>query len=115
MRHVPLRAASTNHSRATLLLRNTLSIIKSNGMGMRLSTGCSIVEAYEGRLRVISNSPIRDVFQFILCSEPQRPPTYFRKCNADRSSPASWQLRLEDICGGWIFSYDLLATRFHDE
>jgi hypothetical protein len=41
-----------------------LSITKSNGMGMRLSTWCSIVEAHEGRLWVISDSPIGDVFQF---------------------------------------------------
>jgi hypothetical protein len=88
-----------------------LSITKSNGVGMRLSTWCSIVEAHEGRLWVISNSPIVTFFNL----EPQRPPTYFRKCNADPSSPAASQLRSEDMCRGWIFSYDLLAIRFHDE
>jgi hypothetical protein len=54
---------------------------QSNSMGMRQSTWCSIVEAHEGRLRVIPNTPISGVLFYAL--KPQRPPAYFREYNAD--------------------------------
>jgi hypothetical protein len=60
-----------------------LSIPKSNGMGMRLSTWCSIVEAHEGRLGLIPNSRIRDVFDLFYALKPRHPPPWFGKCNAD--------------------------------
>src|ERR1700751_956786 len=88
-----------------------LSITKSNGMGMRLSTWCSIVEAHEGRLWVISDSPIGDVFQFRtatsadLLSQVQRRP--LESC--------SFAVALRRYVPRLDFFYDLLAITFHDK
>ena len=94
--------------------RVILLIPKSNGMGMRLSTWCSIVEAHEGRLRGIPNSPISD-FNLFYALKPQRPPTYFRKCNVDSFESCRFAVVLKRYVPRQDFSYDLLATRSHDE
>jgi signal transduction histidine kinase len=49
---------------------NPLFTTKSKGMGMGLSICRSIIEAHDGRIWVVSNSPKGAVFQFALSLEP---------------------------------------------